>query len=58
MHKNCGLSRPLFLLPGAFARAINCSEGVFADQRNVWTQYLAAHRRKLHQQVCWLWREV
>ena len=44
MHKNCGLSRPLFLLPGAFARAINCSEGVFADQRNVWTQYLAAHR--------------
>ena len=40
----CGPSLPLFLLPGAFASVVNCSEGVYADQRDVWTQYVAAYR--------------
>ena len=37
-------SVPLFVLPGVFSTAVNCTEGVYADQRYKWTQYLAAYR--------------
>ena len=45
-NASLGTSMPLFVLPGGSFSAVECTDGVYADQRDMWTQYLAAYREE------------